>query len=137
MGFLIQVVILASLLVFMDGCAENNQGVNKYIKPHYDAASHSPCHGPLVQLEQERLQSRAQYVAAAAVSAPGTEVCRKIPVGLAESDYSRGIVLREQGGQVSVKIINPGQFKQGLNGEPIVQGMIVHDAVTDWVPCTE
>lgn len=134
MGLLIKVVILASVLVLMDGCAENNQGDKECIKQHYDAAS---CQGVFVQLEQKRLQSRAQYVAAAAVSAPGTEVCRKIPVGLAESDYLRGIVLGEHGGQVSVKIVNPGQFKQGFNGEPIVQGMIVHDSVTDWVPCTE
>lgn len=137
MGLLTRLWGLACVLALLGGCMEINQIVSGIIKPQHNAAPQTRPPGQMTQdqLEQERLRSRSEYVDAAAVAAPGTVVCRKLPVGLAEIDWLRGVVLGERSGQVSVKIVDPGKFLQVLNGETIVQGAVVHGPVTDWTPC--
>lgn len=137
MGLLINSWALVSLLVVLSGCTEIHQMSGSIIKHHHDevAFSQTPCPMAKDQLEQARLSSRAEYVAEAAVAAPGTLVCRKIPVGSVVIDWLQGEVLTEHEGQVSVKIINPGQFTHVIHGQGIVQGSVVQDAVMDWTPC--
>jgi hypothetical protein len=139
MGLLINPWVLVSLLVVLSGCTEIHQMSGGIIKQYHDevASSQSPCPMTKDPLEQARLRSRAEYVAAAAVAAPGTLVCRKLPVGSVVIDWLRGGVLTEHEGQVSVKIINPGQFSHVIHGQTIVQGSVVQETVMDWTPCVE
>jgi len=74
--------------------------------------------------------------AEAAVSRPGTKVCRWIPLGIAERDLIRGVVQQtEEGRAIRVRIEDPGRFPNSLNGTPIARGALVLDKASAWTPC--
>ena len=72
----------------------------------------------------------------AAVSKPGTKVCRWVQVGISERDWLRGVVQqREEANAVRVRIEDPGKFTNTLNGTPLTRGALVLDKAADWTPC--
>lgn len=87
------------------------------------------------QLEKDRAHARVLYTAEAAVGRPGAFVCRKLTMGIAESDWIRGTVVEAKGGGVKVEISDPGRYPHTLNGTETARGALVWDDDTAWVPC--
>ncbi len=88
-------------------------------------------------IEQARARARAEKEVQIAVAKPGTRVCRKLAVGISESDWIRGVVVEAGSGHVCVKIDDPGHFVHTLNGIAVVRGSFIWDAVLSWIPCVE
>ncbi len=66
---------------------------------------------------------------------PGAKVCRQMAVGIGNSDLIRGVVVGSSPGKLSVRIEQSGQFEQVVNGVKVARGVVVSDAVENWVPC--
>ncbi len=73
--------------------------------------------------------------AEAAVSKPGTKVCRYVPLGIAERDLIRGVVQEVEGPSVRVRIEDPGRFPNSVNGTELAKGAVVRDRAATWTPC--
>ena len=74
--------------------------------------------------------------AEAAVSKPGTKVCRMVQLGIAERDWIRGVVQQtEEANTIRVRIEDPGKFPHSLNGTPVARGAVVLDKAIAWTPC--
>jgi hypothetical protein len=69
-----------------------------------------------------------------AVGREGRRVCREMPVGIALSEWIRGVVVGVSGDQVGVRVDQPGQ-RQVVAGVELQAGDIVWDKPTTWVPC--
>jgi len=83
-----------------------------------------------------RLASSVSATAAeAAVSKPGTKVCRYVPLGIAERDLIRGVVQEAEGSSVRVRIEDPGRFPNSLNGTELAKGAMVRDRAAAWTRC--
>lgn len=88
-------------------------------------------------IEQARARARAEKEIQLAVAKPGTRVCRKFTVGIAEIDWIRGVVVEADSSHLCIKIDDPGLFAHTLNGSEIIRGSMVWDAVLVWTPCVE
>src|SRR4051812_36170052 len=71
----------------------------------------------------------------AAVSAPGTKVCRQLTIGIAEQAWIRGFVVEVQLNSIRIRIDDPGRFPQTLNGVLLAQGTFLWDESRNWIPC--
>jgi hypothetical protein len=70
-----------------------------------------------------------------AVSKVGANVCRKVSVGISESDWIRGAVKEVGGDKIQVQIENPGRFPETLGGVPVAKGALIWDTALLWAPC--
>ena len=69
-----------------------------------------------------------------AVGRQGQAVCREMPVGIALSEWIRGEVVGVSGGEVGVRIDQPGN-RQVVAGVELRAGDIVWDKPAAWTPC--
>ena len=80
-------------------------------------------------------RARAKTEALAAVGKPGVKVCRALLVGIAVRDWIRGVVTAVDADRVAVRIDDPGQQPHVIGELPLVKGMTIWSAATDWTPC--
>ena len=69
-----------------------------------------------------------------AVGREGQQVCRDMPIGIARSEWIRGVVVGVSGDQVGVRVDQPGN-RQVVAGVELQAGDIVWDEPTAWTPC--
>jgi len=69
-----------------------------------------------------------------AVATEGQAVCREMPVGIALSEWIRGVVVGVAGDQVGVRVDQPGD-RQVVAGVELQAGDIVWEKPMAWVPC--
>jgi hypothetical protein len=69
-----------------------------------------------------------------AVGEEGQPVCREMPVGIALSEWIRGVVVGVSGEQVGVRVDQPGN-RHVVAGVELRAGDIVWDKPTAWTPC--
>jgi hypothetical protein len=69
-----------------------------------------------------------------AVGREGQAVCREMPIGIALSEWVRGVVMGVSGDQVGVRIDAPGE-RHVIAGVELRAGDIVWDKPTAWIPC--
>jgi hypothetical protein len=69
-----------------------------------------------------------------AVGQAGQAVCREMPIGIALSEWIRGVVVGVEGDQVGVRIAQPGT-RHVVAGVELQAGDIVWDKPTAWTPC--
>jgi len=69
-----------------------------------------------------------------ALGKEGQAVCREMPVGIALSEWIRGVVVGISGDQVGVRIEQPGD-RHVVAGVELQAGDIVWDKPTQWTPC--
>jgi hypothetical protein len=70
-----------------------------------------------------------------AVSKVGAKVCRKVSVGISESDWIRGEVKEVGGNKIRVQIEIPGRFPETFEGVPVAKGALIWDTALLWTPC--
>ena len=73
--------------------------------------------------------------AKAAVAKEGQKVCREMAVGLALTEWIRGVVVGVSGEQVGVRVDEPGTHRHVVAGVELQAGDVVWDAPTQWTPC--
>jgi hypothetical protein len=71
----------------------------------------------------------------AAVSHPGTTVCRQLMVGIAERDWVRGEVVEVGDQIIGVRIRDSGRFPHMVGKTAIVPGTVIWAAPVAWTPC--
>ena len=71
----------------------------------------------------------------AAMSRPGTKVCRNAPVGIAQVDVVSGIVLAMTGDRVRIRIERIGKLSNQLDGRVITVGDELIVDAEHWYPC--
>jgi hypothetical protein len=69
-----------------------------------------------------------------AVAQEGQRVCREMPVGIALSEWIRGVVVGVSGEEVGVRVDEPGH-RQVVAGVELQAGDVVWDKPTAWTPC--
>ncbi len=57
-----------------------------------------------------------------------------MPIGIADSEWIRGVVVGVSEKDVGVRVTDPGQ-RQIVAGVELRSGDVVWDAPTEWVPC--
>jgi hypothetical protein len=77
----------------------------------------------------------SSVAARVAVSKVGAKVCRKVSIGISESDWIRGEVKEVGGNKIRVQIENPGRFPETLGGVPVAKGALIWDTALLWAPC--
>ena len=65
----------------------------------------------------------------------GQKVCRDMPIGLAERDWVRGVIVETAPARIAVRIEDPGKSPHVIGDAPADRGAIVWDATTAWTPC--
>ena len=70
-----------------------------------------------------------------AVAKEGQKVCREMPVGLALTEWIRGVVVGISSEQVGVRVDEPGVNRHVVAGVELRAGDVVWDAPTAWTPC--
>jgi hypothetical protein len=70
-----------------------------------------------------------------AVAKEGQKVCREMPVGLALTEWIRGVAVGVSGEQVGVRVDEPGVNRHVVAGVELRAGDVVWDAPTAWTPC--
>ena len=76
-----------------------------------------------------------ETAARVAVSKPGAKVCRRMPIGISEHDWIRGVVTDVLADQIRVRIEDAGRFPHTLYGNALVPGALVSDTPLNWIPC--
>lgn len=80
-------------------------------------------------------RAKFQQEARAAVGKKGQNVCREMRVGLATSEWVRGVVSDVAAEKVAVRIEVPGVHAHVIGGTEATRGEIVWDAPENWIPC--
>ena len=80
-------------------------------------------------------RARAKTEALAAVGKPGVKVCRALLVGIAVRDWIRGEVTAVDADRISVRIDDPGRQPHVVDNQPLVKGMTIRSAASEWTPC--
>jgi hypothetical protein len=93
--------------------------------------------GPVhaIESDQEVARAVAERAHRAAVTKPGTRVCRLLAIGISERDWIRGTVVEAGPRDVGIRIDDPGRFPHQLNGTAVIPGAVVRDAPLGWTPC--
>lgn len=112
-------------------------GVGTYVWPAGDTYS-----GPWANDEatgaptpQMLIRARMEKERQVAVARLGLKICRKVTVGISESEWIRGVVVETGEATIGVRIDDPGRLLQTLNGVRIERGVIVRESVAAWEPC--
>jgi len=80
-------------------------------------------------------RSVAEAEARAAVAVVGARVCRRLTVGIGNTDWVSGVVARVEGDQVAVQIDNAGRMSQVIDGVAVVRGATLRTRPELWTPC--
>jgi hypothetical protein len=80
-------------------------------------------------------RSKFEEQAKRAVAKEGRKVCREMPIGIAQSEWIRGVVVGVSGEQVGVRVDEPGANRHVVAGVELRAGDVVWDAPTGWIPC--
>jgi hypothetical protein len=80
-------------------------------------------------------RARAKTETLAAVGKPGIKVCRALLVGIAVRDWIRGEVTAVDADRIQVRIDDPGRQPHMVDERPLVKGMSIRSAATEWTPC--
>jgi hypothetical protein len=85
----------------------------------------------------EMMLARATFEreARAAVAKEGQKVCRRLPIGIGDGEWVRGMVVAFNEELVAVRIDEPGQHPHEIAGVALRAGEVLWDAPTDWTPC--
>lgn len=70
-----------------------------------------------------------------AVAKEGQKVCREMQIGIAHSEWIRGVVVGVSGEQVGVRVDEPGKHRHVVAGVELQPGDVVWDVPTAWIPC--
>lgn len=81
-----------------------------------------------------RAQAKFRDEARAAVAHPGQAVCRAEPVGIAHSDWVRGVVVAASEDKVAVRIEDLGSGANALAAQ-VRAGETLWDDPSAWTPC--
>ena len=79
-------------------------------------------------------QRRHAAEAMKAVGKEGQKVCREMPIGIARSEWIRGVVAGVAEDRVGVRVTYPGD-RHVVAGVVLEEGDVVWDQPTAWVPC--
>ena len=90
---------------------------------------------PMVPPTPDAVRARVDVERRIAVAQPGTLVCRDIRVGIGTVDWVRGSVVRIEGDNLIVKILDAGRFGHSIGGVRVEQGVSLRDALTEWATC--
>jgi hypothetical protein len=82
-----------------------------------------------------RIRDADDARARAAVAKEGQKVCREMPVGIAERDWLRGVVVAVSADGVGVRIDDPGHQLHRVGSAEARVGEVVWDAPQAWTPC--
>ena len=97
------------------------------------------CAAPPERPDPAAARAHAAAVAAAearaAVGVVGTRVCRRLTVGIADSEWISGVVTGIRGEIVTVQIDNPGRMSHVLDGVAVVRGASLRGRAEGWTPC--
>jgi hypothetical protein len=80
-------------------------------------------------------RSRAKAEALLAVGKPGVKVCHALRVGIAVRDWIRGEVMEVNVDRIRVRIDDPGRQPHAIDERPLVKGMTIWSAASEWTPC--
>lgn len=86
-------------------------------------------------LDAERARAVAELEQQAALTRPGTRVCRRVPVGISERDWLHGTVVEVSADRIAVHIDGAGRFPNQLEGVPVAAGTIAWTPAIGWIPC--
>lgn len=81
-----------------------------------------------------RAQAKFREEARAAVARPGQAVCRAEPVGIAQRDWVRGVIVAANDDQVAVRIDDLGSGANALAAQ-VRPGDTLWDDPRAWTPC--
>jgi hypothetical protein len=70
-----------------------------------------------------------------AVARPGQKVCREMAVGIARSEWLRGMVVGVSEDKVGVRIDEPGSQPHVIANAEVRKGDVVWDQPYGWTPC--
>jgi len=70
-----------------------------------------------------------------AVAKVGQKVCRRVPIGLAEHTWVRGVVVKLEGSHVVVRITDPGAPGAAVENVEVKKGSLVLTPPQGWTPC--
>lgn len=117
--------------------AGRRHGAGTYVGPTGDTysgpwANDEPTGAPTPQMLVRARMDKERQVAVARL---GLKVCRKVTVGISESEWIRGVVVEMGEATIGVKIDDPGQLVLTLNGVRVERGAIVRDSFAAWEPC--
>jgi hypothetical protein len=119
-----------------DYANDRRHGAGKYTWPTGDVY-----HGPWVEdriagfaTPMMLAQRKHAEEAMKAVGRVGQKVCREMPVGIAHSEWIRGVVAGVDEGRVGVRITYPGD-RHVVAGVVLEEGDVVWDQPTAWAPC--
>jgi hypothetical protein len=79
--------------------------------------------------------AKFEQEARAAVAKEGQKVCREMPIGIAESDWIRGVVVGVSPQGVGVRIDDPGRQPHVVGNTETRAGEVVWDVPSAWIPC--
>lgn len=82
-----------------------------------------------------RAQRKHAEQAKNALAQAGQKVCREMRIGIALSEWIRGVVVGVSGDQVGVRVDQPGGNRHVVADVELQAGDIVWDTPTAWVPC--
>jgi len=89
--------------------------------------------------DPQEARAHAAAVAAAearaAVAVVGTRVCRRLTVGIADSEWISGVVVETRGEIVTVQIDNPGRMSHEVDGVLVARGVKLRGRAEGWTPC--
>ena len=83
------------------------------------------------------MQARAKFAqeARAAVAKEGQKVCRLMPIGIANEEWIRGVVVAVQPERVAVRIDEAGKYPHVIGNAEIRKGEVAWDLPQEWTPC--
>lgn len=70
-----------------------------------------------------------------AVAKVGQKVCRRMPIGIARSEWIRGEVVALSGDQVGVRVDDAGTHPHVISNAQVRKGDVVWDLPFPWTPC--
>ena len=70
-----------------------------------------------------------------AVARPGQKVCREMAIGIANSEWVRGMVVGVSEGKVGIRIDEPGSHPHVIANAEVRKGDVVWDEPFPWTPC--
>lgn len=85
----------------------------------------------------EMMSARAKHLeeVRAAVRQKGQRVCREVYVGIATSEWIRGVVLEVSELQVAIQLTDAGKHRHIVAGVELETGDVIWDAAEAWTPC--
>ena len=90
---------------------------------------------PDAEAARAHAKAVAEAEARAAVAVVGTRVCRRLAVGIADSEWISGVVTETRPETVTVQIDNPGRMSHMVDGVLVTRGASLRGRAERWTPC--